>query len=744
MKKLLNKRGSVLFLVVVVMALLLVAASATYYVVRNQHISANTHYANEQSYQVAYSVSYSLKEYFTEQLVEINKNPAKYAGSLFEKMWNATGPLEASNDLKDFAMGEFDVTINMIDYNPDDDGKETKTFDVTVTSDTNGETTTMTQVWTLSFSEEETEYFTRFLTSTGEDSDSGDSRDVFLSAHKIFGDAYFENEYTSMGNANMNESLYSLQTLVDSGLVFKNASDKEIVVAGNYYIDTAGGDELAVRRVMVGNDFTNAAKTVKSDVVFVCGDMHWSANQASTDTTIFVKGDCYLNGQIGPNTTVYVGGDLYVSDKDGQWWNCGKFYVNGNVYVYNKNGNFANVSYNGSMIDRTSNKANTDPDSPNIYNDWGKSNHFAHQGDAGYETFNITAKINEKSEATKDYADDTVHVFADWADVEAYVSTSTKKGTYLPWNAESYFNNHFPDAPTLDLDGTLMYTNVIYGNNDVYSEKLQDTAGNPISGTDFYRKNWGPFVATINKSFKMIPCTLGDQSYLVIDASAEDIYVYLDANGSDTFSFFTKAGNNIIIEGTHSVVFVLPDGKNFNMVNHTFIGHMELARYFTGLGTVDAMWGDGKYVALEAAGKVGNDTKTDQTYSEIFMTDPTTGEYMLNTFTLGPNVHNNIFLVSNGTGTHVKFDGQFTFCGYLYTPHMLMDYYCNTSCFSFIGGMIVGSYYYESTQSTLAFVDLNPLNVVTDLMSEANSGSPGPDPDPESSLRATFKFLGYR
>ena len=74
MKKLLNKKGSVLFLVVVVMSILIVAASATFYIVNNQHSSVNVRYSSEQSYQTAVSVSDTVSKYIDGYLEAISKS----------------------------------------------------------------------------------------------------------------------------------------------------------------------------------------------------------------------------------------------------------------------------------------------------------------------------------------------------------------------------------------------------------------------------------------------------------------------------------------------------------------------------------------------------------------------------------------------------------------------------------------------------------------------------------------------
>ena len=166
MKKLLNKRGSVLFLVVVVMALLLIAASATYYVVRNQHASANTHYNSEQSYQTAYSVSEQMETYLTKLQTEISQNQSVYNNSLFAKMMAMKDGDKITSDTVDltsYGLGDFYVEITRAEGSGDSEG----VFKITTYSDVNGETVAITQVWKIVLSPSQTKYFTRFLTSTG-------------------------------------------------------------------------------------------------------------------------------------------------------------------------------------------------------------------------------------------------------------------------------------------------------------------------------------------------------------------------------------------------------------------------------------------------------------------------------------------------------------------------------------------------------------------------------------------------
>ena len=737
MKKILNKRGSVLFLVVVIMAILVVAASATYYVLSNQHASAETHYSSEQSYQTAYSVSDTIKRYFTEYNKKIASKEATFEGSIFEKMWDSITPLTAAKDLREYGLGEYDITIEKIGTTVDPStNSETRTFDITVLADTNGETTKLTQVWTITLSEEETEYYTRFLTSTGEDAKG---RDVRIGAQNIYGVTYFENAYTSFSNAWLQRSLYCLGTLVDqeTGILFKNAADEEMVIAGNYYNDTAGGDALVLNRLMVGNDFFNNQKPIKAKVVYVVGDLFWNANQSSTNSTFFVQEDCHLNSQIGTDSVIYVGGDLYIGDDlKTNWDNCGTFYVDGNVYIKGGTGNVKNVFYTGTLTDEVGIAAD-------------RLSKFIGSGQPGFVSFDIENKLNEKAIETKDDDPNTNDVFSDWTDVVRYISNSTAKGSYQDWNAEAYFNAHYGadsanPAPTIDFE-----TSFNLGKSQEIPTGLPlygyDATGQVIIANSEFEVSdggWGPYIATIGTHCRLRSGSVtSSQSLVIFDTSKitddDAMYVYLECpDGEDAFHFLGgwAAATHFIVKGSKPLVFVLPDDKNVEISSDCFIGHYDVASYFTGTNDVSLM--RGKYINQLAATKKSEADK-------MFKEDETTGLTVFNPTVFGSSdVHNNIFLVGNGYGT-VKVNGQFTFCGYIYTPHMMMDFTDNTGSLSFIGGLIVGSYIYNSTSSDLVFINPNPMEIVTDLMSKANNTPGVPKPD-DQAKKVTVDFIAYR
>lgn len=752
MKKLLNKKGSVLFLVVVVMSILLVVASATYYIVSNQRQSVEVHYNSEQSYQTAYSVSQTVQKYLYEYKHKIQEKPSLYKGSIFQKMVNSGDtPINITKDLAQYGLGEYDITITKTD-SASVDGKIQMSFDVEVKAETNGEKTSFVQVWVITLSEEDTPYFTRFLTCTGEDGGSG--RDAYMQAGTIFGDAYFENEYTYVTNTRMQKSFYSLGTIVDDGIVFEDVKDKEIVVNGTYYCDTTGGSESQVKRLMVGRDFYDYAKTLQNGAVFVGQDFHFETNMGdANNTTIFVQRDCYLDGMLGKNVDIYVSGDLYLGTKGKYDWTVNNIYVLGNVY-FGGSGTFTgNIYYSGEMKDIWKYSPNKSWITSSPYSGWLTENSAKIIKDTKENIENaINNSIKEKSTSLSSEPDnkDAKDIFGNWNEVIDYIADSTEKGTYRPWNAENYFNTdpRFADAPTIQFNEQI--AKYPAGLADYQQVNMTDASGKQLKST--IGKNGNNYIiASIKESCRLRPCESGidpEHSIVEIDATNEDIYIYLDCD-EDTYSFFkTGKAAKIVISGTHSVIFILPENKNYNNQSQTFIGHIELARYITGKTTLEEMREIS--IAQVAATKIQNQQA--QTKSDMFVEDASTNTTKFNPATFGPDIHNNIFLVSNGIGTTLDFDNssgakngncQFTFAGYVYAPHMVMNYYSSTAALSFVGGIIVGCYHYSSRDSALCFIDPYPSDVVAKLISESSGASYDPS-DSDSDQKVEIDFVSFK
>ena len=222
MKRLLNKKGSVLFLVVVVMSILIIAASATFYIVNNQRSSANVRYSSEQSYQTAVSVSDTVSKYidgYLEAISKSGKDLSAYSDTLIGKMMKLTvggsSDITSNIDFTDYNMGEAKVTITKTKQiqSPANPENTSHIFEVTTKSDYNGETIAVTEVKEIVTGP--SDYFTRFLTSTG-----NRPEDVVFQCGELYSDAYFENDYTDFGGGatNIRNSIYATGTFIDNGI----------------------------------------------------------------------------------------------------------------------------------------------------------------------------------------------------------------------------------------------------------------------------------------------------------------------------------------------------------------------------------------------------------------------------------------------------------------------------------------------------------------------------------------------
>lgn len=701
MNKILNKKGSVLFLVVVVMALLLVAASATYYVVRNQHMSANTHYSSEQSYQTAYSVSKAVEQYLTIEQANISKDNSAYSDSLFKQMMELKKDetLDASAKLDEYGLGDFEIEIKRIEETGDEG-----VFEITTKAEVNGETTAVTQVWKVAFtggtSYPGVTYFTKFLVSTGYRDE-----DVYLTANHIYGDVYFENPFTSAGNTTYQRSIYCSDTLMDNGVKFEASVSQsmEIVVANNYYSHSAKNQTEMdrIKALIVGGDCEVGknwqGKKIVADAVYVLGN--YTANIGNEDATIFVRGDCYINASDGGVGTVYyINGDLHLG-KDADYalaLGSKKFFVKGDVYFHKDGLGYPmpteTIKYWGSVHNETY----YTPDYT-----------LEQYTEKVIGEFPIEEKIAEASEGK--------HNFTDWLSIQQYISETTGKNYYGTWNAEGYFNKKFSGNPVI---------------------KLSDTSNPAVT----YDSNvgGGKYVVKIDQSCTIQPAEGWGWGYyyIVIDATKEDIYIKLDPGSSNTFTFGTAntynnaCGNvSVLVEGEHAVVFVLPSAADFQMTNNSFIGHAGIALAATGYATVDDLIAKNVLVA----GSLANQTQVN----------------MIGT------AHNNIFLVSSGTNNHLSFDaGDCTLCGYIYAPASTLQVETSSRGVSFYGGLIVGSYYFVAPTTMLIYEPpYDPYgrgsDIMSDLMATCNGTSTGtatnaPTTGGTQASVAKPKFLGYK
>ena len=747
MKKLLNKRGSVLFLVVVVMALLLIAASATYYVIRNQHISANTHYASEQSYQTAYSVSKTLEGYLTQAVSDVSSNPSAYKGSILQKMMamtpGETGALTAGNDFKEYGLGEYDIRIVKDPSSTDEEGL----FNITTKAEANGETSTLIQVWRIKLEPAETKYFTRFLTTTG----IGVLEDTFVQCQRIYGEAYFENEFTVINNpARVNRSVYSSGTLIDVGWEFEDTADKELVVAGNYYLDGTGGNPVELKQIFVGGDFTQkSTKPINADGIYVEGDFKYTSNGAALKSNVFVQGNCYINGYVGSDNTFYVNGDLHLGKDLGETgWSAGSIgtvYVKGDVY-------FDDPGMNGSTL--------------NIY-----------YGGEVHGTPAYTVPLTEKSDilSTTETALATVSggLVNNWNEVSLYVSNQTAVGTYQEWDAESLFDadGDFAGAPTIDFKTA---TDSL-GNNEGETVSIGNSGDSYVEYVDGGGNATG-YRAIIKESCRIIPAELPGwpKHCYIFDATDDDIYVYLDSNGNkdddgnDLFQFYKgwSSANSVYVKGTHSVIFVLPTGTNFKGNTQTYIGHYDLAHKivgldqpFNGLGVdwQSAMTGVDQYNA-----KLG-----ESVFKYAYDEDGTEYKYLDSAQFNGAQVHNNVFLVTKDKNSNIDFNNSCMLAGYIYAPNVRMDIgNAGGGMTQFFGGLIVGSYKYINTSAILVFcspydpyntyeytdpetgvkkTEIVGPNVVSNLISKASGGTLNDSDSPSGGKQnVTVELLGYK
>lgn len=743
MKKLLNKKGSVLFLVVVVMAVLLVAASATYYVIRNQSASANTHYSSEQSYQTAYSVSNTMTTYLVNEQTKISKNPALYAGSIFDAMMKMPkGGILGQNTINNFTdegLGEYNIIIEKTGGTKSDSG-ETGVFKITTSAEVNGETTTLVQVWQLTIAPSQTKYFTKFLTSTGYRQE-----DVFLDVQHLYGAAYFENPYTSAGAINLfRESIYATGTFSDNGMSFNNPDDLnelEIVIADNFYITTARGSSLVgLGGLYVGGNFIDGSdeggkqirmgryekaadgsmKMVSDGNAYIMGDLTF--NSGGHTGNYFVKENCYINTNLKDTGDVnfYIGGDLYLGESsiDTIYLGDATFYVEGNVYFCNNGvGNVKNI-----YLLSSGKKAISDPSAWTVD---------VIDGTGGVEIVNKEGKTVKYSSVEAIMAATTE--YSNWESVQSYINTSTAKGSYGRWEAE----NLVPEGEAIPLTDPSICESV-----------------NQWTDTCF---------VTITDSCTITPANWGwGTHYILIDTTVNnhDIYIELDPGEYDFFAFgisdgiYAAPNVNVIIRGPYAVVFVLPDDVDFKMGNNNFIGHEDLALAFNDVNASDAkqLFNAGKNVwdyfsgspstAAQKADPNHNPTNLDILTEEIVKEieideiDEETGDKKkIRTITKNnsyiaadSDVHNNIFIVSNGKTNTLDFNsGNCPFFGYLYAPNTLLNINNMNYGVGFCGGLIVGSYSYQSPNSTLIYCDpyedvgkKRGTNIVTELISDAN------------------------
>lgn len=747
MKRLLNKKGSVLFLVVVVMSILIIAASATYYLVNNQRSSVTVRYSSEQSYQTAVSVSKTVSDYIDGYIVALSKSGkeiGKYKNTVVGKMIgmavNSTNNITSEIPLDD-DMGEANVTIKKTASTTKNDNT-IHVFEITTKAVVNGETVTITQVKEIVTGP--TEYFTRFLTSTGNHPD-----DVNIRANKVISGAYFENDFTRLSTVVMNDSLYSSGTLYNDGMEI-DAPTKEIIVAENFY-NTGTGRPVTCDKIYVGGNLESGSQ-INANAICVLGDLTLSQDQSSS--TFYVDGDCYINNCNTENCTFYINGSVYFNNIGRAQ---GKFYVQKDVIISNwQSNNVKECKYGGSMTGTT----------------WATG--FAKDTDIGTP-------------------------FTNASDIAAYIASATGKQKYEEWTAEKYFISNFTDyvdvvdadnltynikkaivpgdradtwIPTDDaadkpdwIDGSAWKMD---GTSAVLNQKHSYISATYGAGTAIcyitescVLRSWSDVDFTGENSWENYTTSGGGGGYIVIDTgdkrtNGKELYILLDKGSKSYFSFGAIGGTleegatqnvNVIIKGDYPVIFILPNGTSYKSSPFMYLGHANLAVKMCGCTDFN------DFVSVKRTGSGGiksvfdefrGDTKVAQIESYIKITPAPDGKTqpmaLIKSGADIPYFHNNIYFVSNSHNDIIDMNTENFFYGYLYAPNT--KFWVNAggagqSMIQFLGGMIVGSYYYNKFGAALAYLtpydykDVYGLSKQTDivkkLMSIASGGAPSGD-----------------
>lgn len=735
MKRLLNKKGSVLFLVVVVMSILIVAASATFYIVNNQQSSVNVRYSSEQSYQTAVSVSDSVANYLKGYVKAMNgKSKKDYENTILGKMFNGELIRTENYDLGTGlgTVDEIEIKRSSITV-PADDITTSNIFEIKVTATVNGETSSITKL--INIKTGVADYFTRFLTCTGESNE-----DVIISAFSIYGDLYFENEYTILGNpTRLNNNMYCSSTLENQGLQFANDSiDYQMVIGKNYVINSAAGGGKTASYIFVGGNFEhNVNQAIQSKEVYVMGNCILGSDQGTNSTKYFVNKDLYISNSGTKNCTFYVNGDLHLGREavpemgiaKGAWHNQGTFYVNGDVYIHSSEG-----AISGNIICGGEVKLGLKP-----------AKLTEHKAD------DVTSAINQAFTTSSFNSGKPIDdQLLNWETAESYIDFTTTKNVYSPWKAEKYVNK-MTGLKTINLNNWDSYLGTNYIQTVEVGEKAD---GTKLYGDYFY----------INENFILESFTNGEaiaNKNIIIDASSSNIYVYLkgevDESGKKVFNFGFSGSNqtNILINGEYAVIFVLPDDTEFVMNSHMVIGHLNFILPFIGESEFKAIFREnGDAVVVENLfDKISKQKDNVKTFLETKIFNGRSVNIINRTKAKG--AHNNIFLVTTGDKNNISFNAESTFCGYIYAPLTTLDANGSNSSFTFFGGLIVGGYTYTNISGTLTFTTPydyggkiapgNPIGIVQKLMDEANLGSGEPDNTGDEKTIKGYDFnIGYK
>lgn len=717
-KRLFRNNGSVLFIVLVVMSMLIIAATVTYYIVNNQNASVEVHYASEQSYQTARSLLNTVDRFLTKQfdaMAASGDSLKPYKDTLAGRMINMavdttidTTPI----DLNDMGLGDATLSIKRVNGRASDDPDIlNQYYEVTVNAEVNGESTSLTQVRMVQVGT--STYFTRFLTCTGKRGE-----DVRIGAGDIYGVSYFENEFTewvTSAPSKLNESIYSSGSLQDDGIQYQRPSSSsgkymEAVIKENYIIVSPSGTDLDVPYLFVGGDFINGpmqgmdgsgGKSVTSDAVYVVGNYYKNAKMTE-NTKFFIGGDCHIEAGGSENSTYYINGDLYLFEKPTTTEGLssqGTFYVSGNVYIGNHMaadynfGMFKNVFYSGSLLDQ--NGAAKTTTSPRFTQDTSVGNTIA----TALAASNPVAEVKSFTSGVNS--------------VEDYIRAKTTKNIYKPWKAEKFFDDNLRDSAQ---------------NITLASSSAVTTTGNAV----------------------ILNSMTSGNSKLIVDATSNDVYVYLngevDADGKKTF--VVKNQSDILVRGKHAVILILPEDTDFKMEAQTVVGNSELLAACTYGRTAEDFetnFGGNLHSLQKDAAKnvmeLDGGTVTKGSY-QIPAEDSITK--IKSSYS---NASNSIFLVTTGNSNLINLNDQCAMTGYIYAPNGRMTVNGGSGNPQVIGGMIAGSYSYINSATGLYFVQPydyanNNANIVTRLISEANS-SGSSDPEDDISFKGA-SVIGYK
>ncbi len=702
-KRLYHNNGSVLFIVLVIMSILIILATTTMYVVSNQHASIEVHYASEQSYQAAKSLSQTVSDFLDKQFEDIQGRGANVPISAFNDTL-------AGKIINGSTITSQDINLSAFGYNNDGSAKveitnntggpvvtlpdtTRKYYEVKTTVTVNGETTTLTQL--RHFDIGPSKYFTRFLTCTGNRPD-----DTRVAAGDVYGDAYFENTYTEFmaGNTRFHRSIYANGSVMDIGAIYEPMSGEyvETIVRGNYLINSPGGSSVGTPYMFIGGDFTNGGdgsnggKYVESKAVYVAGD--YTTTQTSSNDTVkyFINGDCNI-GTVSRETngvkgTYYVNGELYINSSGGAG-SMGTFYVTDMSKVHfgpNYHDGCATIIADGTKFE------------------------------ADIKGTNPIAGIES------------------WADVTKYIEKKTTKNTYQTWDAEKYFNDHLRDtAVTVDPAVDLVYSGA--GATDEFGNSLWN--GAPM----IYQTDQ-------NVILKSPGWTTGK---IILDATDHDVYVYLDGGAANKFEL--SASCPILTKGDHSVIFVLPEDTDFSMAQGSFMGNMKLLQKIEP-SYEENNGGNGIYNPYKQLQVGSSQHKTNASDAITPKGTATTsdgltayldddGEISTEAYITTPGANNNLFIVTKGSSNTINV-GAGGILGYLYAPDANLKVDASSNGLAFVGGIISGSYTYKNPSAGLVFAKPHDYgnvyggqDIVTYLMGQANNAGGAPSPSTAIDLK---------